>query len=87
MLDQFEDEDTVFAPARRTMAITPDNVNSLPVVMKAVYVGTGGTIVLRAIDDEEDVTIKNVASGDTLSIRAKAVKATGTTATDIVGLY
>lgn len=87
MADRFADlADNIGAPARRAFAITPHDVNALADIPKAIFVGTGGTVILRAIDGEADVTLKNVASGQTLDIRARYVRATGTTAADLVGL-
>ena len=53
---------------------------------KALYVGTGGDIVLRGVGFTSDVTFRNVASGQILDVRASHVRATGTTAADIVAL-
>lgn len=71
--------------AKKIFAITPSNVDLLPVVTKAIYVGTGGNISIIAQNDSAAVTLK-VQDGAILPIRAKAVIATGTTATGIVGL-
>ena len=43
-------------------------------------------MVLRGVGGAADVTFKNVANGQVLDVRAQYVRATGTTATDIVGL-
>lgn len=32
--------------AKKLFAITPSNTNTLPLVTKAIYVGTGGTIAV-----------------------------------------
>ncbi|MEZ5656801.1 MAG: hypothetical protein R3E04_13125 [Sphingobium sp.] len=55
-------------------------------IPKALYVGTGGTVILRGVDSAADVTFKNVANGQILDVQAQFVRATGTTATDIVAL-
>jgi len=78
--------DTVIAPARAPYAVTPHDVNELPITPRALFVGTGGTLVLSGIDASSDVTLRNVASGQVLDIRARFVRATGTTAADIVAL-
>jgi hypothetical protein len=49
-------------------------------------VGTGGDLVGRAAGSNADVTFKNLASGQILDVRLQYVRASGTTATDIVGL-
>lgn len=82
----FSQADTVNDPARAPFAIVPHDVNALPIVPKALYVGSGGSVVLRGVDGAADVTFKNVASGQVLDVRALYLRATGTTAADIVGL-
>lgn len=78
--------DTVSAPSRAPFEVSAHDTNPLPVIPKALFVGTGGTIVLRGVDGGADVTLRNIASGQILDIRAQFVRATGTTATDIVAL-
>lgn len=78
--------DTISSPARRAFAVTPHNVNELPEVPKALYVGTGGDVTLRPVDSDADVVLKNVGSGQVLDIRPSHIRATGTTAADIVAL-
>lgn len=78
--------DSLIAPAREAFALTPDDSNELTRATKAVYVGTGGDIVLRAVGSESDVALRNVVAGSVLAIRLRAVRATGTTAANLVGL-
>jgi hypothetical protein len=78
--------DSLTGPARSPFAVVPHDTNELTNIPKALYVGTGGTIILRGVDGSADVTFKNVASGQILDIRVQYVRATGTTAPDIVGL-
>ena len=78
--------DTVVAPSANAFPIVPDDENDLPEVTKALYIGTGGTLVLRSIHSDQDATFVNVISGSILDVRTVAVRATGTTASDIVGL-
>jgi hypothetical protein len=67
--------------------VTPHDSNALADVPKALFVGTGGTLVLRGVNGSSDATWKNVPSGSVLPFRAQYVRATGTTAADIVALY
>lgn len=78
--------DSAMAPALECFAITPDDTAILPSLTKAIYVGTGGDIVLRSARGEADVTFRNIPSGYILDVRVAAIRATGTTADDIVGL-
>jgi hypothetical protein len=74
------------APSRRVMAITPDDTGYLREATRALYIGEGGDVALIAADDEETTIFRNVASGSVLDVQTVAVKATGTTASAIVGL-
>ncbi|GEM_PF-1476534 len=86
MNDRFRTtSDSLTAPARRAFAILPHDSEELPLVTKAVIVGLGGEVVLRAQDSDSDVTI-SAASGQMLPIRVSHVRATGTTAGNLVGL-
>lgn len=77
--------DSALAPSRAPYAIVPHDTNPLPAVTKAIYVGTGGTVTLRGAAGSADVTYKNVASGSYLEVSASHVRATGTTAADLIG--
>lgn len=77
--------DSVTAPARRAFAIIPHDSQPLPLVTKGLCVGMSGNIALRAIDSEDDVTL-SVVAGQLLPIRITHIRATGTTASGLVGL-
>lgn len=74
-------------PADSAEAITPDDVNPLSDIPRALYVGTGGNITMRGAGGSSDKVWKNVPSGVVLPFRARFVRATGTTAADILALY
>jgi hypothetical protein len=78
--------DMLIASSINPYAITPHDTDPLPVVPKAIYVGTGGDVTLRGIGAEADVTFRNLPSGYYFCVRASHVRATGTTATDLVAL-
>ncbi|ANU07150.1 spike base protein, RCAP_Rcc01079 family [Paraurantiacibacter namhicola] len=78
--------DTPGDPARDCFPVTPADNADLDRLTKAIYVGTGGDIVLRAADADVDVTFRNVPAGSILDIRVRAVRVSGTTAADLVGL-
>ncbi len=73
--------------ARNLAAVTPSDGADLPNVAKALWIGGAGNVSVIAVDDGEAVTITGVPAGAILPIRAKRVRATGTTATNIVNLY
>lgn len=88
MADQFEGTlDSVSSPARRAVAVVPHDMNPIPDVPKALYVGTGGSITMAGAGGGADQVWANVQPGTILPFRARYVRATGTTAADILALY
>lgn len=86
MSDPFEHlADAPSAPSRAPFAVVPDDSASLPRVPKGLYVGKGGDVVLRGVDAEADVTYRNLPDASYIAVRASHVRASGTTAADIVG--
>jgi hypothetical protein len=79
--------DSVSGPATRAVAVVPHDVGALADIPKALFVGTGGNVTARGVGGGADVLFKNVAAGSILPLRAQFVRATGTTAQDIVALY
>lgn len=77
--------DAAELPAKRLRAITPHDTNELDFVPKALYVGVGGTISIIAQEDTAAVSL-TVTSGAIIPVRAKIVRATGTTATGIIAM-
>ena len=79
-------------PASGVFAITPndstifDGEGSNKPPARSVYVGGAGNVSITAMDDTT-ATFTNVPPGVILPIHVKQVKATGTTATNILGLY
>ena len=86
MSDKYENVNGLADPARMAFAITPHATNEIDPLPKALFVGTGGNLVGRAVGSSADVTFKNLADGTILDVRLQYVRASGTTAADIVGL-
>ncbi|WP_427966473.1 spike base protein, RCAP_Rcc01079 family [Altererythrobacter sp.] len=85
--DNFQSSsDSLISPAQICFAVTPDDAQDLAMVTKAIYIGLGGDVTLRSVDNTDDVTFANVPTGAILDVRVSAVRATGTTASNIVGL-
>ena len=85
-MDPYENfADSLIAPAKSAFAIAPDDILDLPVATKALYVGSAGSVVVRLVEADEDVTLANVPAGTILPIRVRAVRETST-AQDFVGL-
>lgn len=76
---------SLVAPASGAHAVTPSDSLELPQISRAIYVGTGGNLVIEMLWGGT-VTFANVPSGSLLPIRARKVLSTST-ATAIVGLY
>jgi hypothetical protein len=72
------------SPATDAFAITPSDTVELPAVTKAIYVGSGH-VTLRPVHASGDVTYRNVPTGSYLTVRSSHVRATGTTAGDLIG--
>lgn len=74
------DPDDPDNPARGTFGVTPHDVNELPLIPKALYFNATGWVTVRSIDASADEAFY-VTSGQTLDVRAKYVRATGTSLT------
>lgn len=85
--------ETPESPARNSFAITKSDTLEVsqetpPILPRAIYVGTGGTIVMALHGDTKVTqTWLNVPSGTVLPVRPQLIFATGTTASDILGIY
>ena len=72
--------------SRTPFPIVPSDAVPLPALVKGIYVGTGGDVTLRGVgSDAQDVTYKNLPDASYLQVAALYVRATGTTATNLVG--
>ncbi len=84
-MDNFQyHRDSVSDPARSARVAVPQDAAMLPIVPKAVFVGSGGDVKLRCIDDEAPVLFRNVPSGTILPLRAAELWQSDTTAGDLV---
>jgi hypothetical protein len=77
---------SVSAPAKHAFAVTPSDSTDLAQETRALYVGSSGNLAV-IMASGETVTFAGVAAGSLLPIRVDRVKATGTTASDILGVY
>jgi hypothetical protein len=73
-------------PANRAFSIVPNDGTDLEYVTTALYVGGAGDISLVSRAGGAPVILKAVPVGTILPIRVSRVRATGTTATNLVGL-
>ena len=87
-LDQFSNVvDSISAPASASASITPSDATPLAAIPRAIYVGTGGDLAMRGKRDAADQIWRNVPSGALLPFRPTYVRATGTTAANLLALY
>ncbi len=71
--------------SRVPFALVPSDSVPLTQVVKGIYVGTGGDVTLRGVGGASDVTYRNLPNASYIGVRASFVRATGTTATDLIG--
>lgn len=75
------------SPAHHALALTPNDDTDLSNgATRGIYVGVSGDIVAILCPGTTAVTFKSVPVG-VLPIEASRVKATGTTATNLLALY
>jgi hypothetical protein len=72
-------------PATNWFAITPADGTDLAAKPRAIYVGGAGNLAIS--NGIQTATLVAVPAGSLLPIRPDRVLSTGTTATNIVGLY
>ena len=78
--------DDITSPARGGFAITSSDSTDLVAETRAIYIGSAGDLV-AVLASGDEVTFVGLAGGTVLPVRAQRIKATGTTAGDLVGLY
>lgn len=74
------------SPAEHAVEITPSNDTDLANTTRGVYAGVSGDLKVDTVGGST-VTFVGLAAGIIHPIRARRVYATGTDATDIIGVY
>jgi len=74
------------APSSDAAVVAPSDATPLTFVTKALFVGGAGNVAV-IMQGGAAVTFTGVLAGQILPIRVSQVKATGTTATNIVALW
>lgn len=88
MADMFYEASPGFAgPTTNAFAITPSDDAFFSQPTREIYVGGAGDLKVVMLKTDTAVTFKAVPVGTTLRIRVRKVLATGTTATQLLGLY
>lgn len=85
-MTQISNSGFVREQAGTAKVVTTSDVNKLPFLTSALYVGTGGNLKVT-MSGGDDVTFVNIADGSFLPILVDKVFATGTTASNILALY
>lgn len=86
MADTFENHDTgLDSPAENAAAVTPADT-ALTNTPRALYVGTGGDVVVYMKGSTTAITFANVPGGTWLPLRVDQVRA-ATDASDIVAVW
>ena len=69
------------------LPVTPDDTNALSYQTRALYIGTGGDVEVRAQDNPDTaIVFYNVSNGTVLDIAVSHVYNTNTTASNIIAL-
>ena len=72
--------------AKQAAAITPADA-PLTRNIRALYIGGAGDVVGIPIDQDTEVTFVGLQAGTILPVMFKQISLTGTSATNLVGLY
>lgn len=70
----------------KAAAVTPHDTNVLT-SPGTIYVGVGGNVSVVPWEGSTAVLFKNLPAGAVIPVKVKQVKATSTTATDLVVIY
>ncbi|RXZ77256.1 hypothetical protein EBB07_33835 [Paenibacillaceae bacterium] len=82
------DDIAKLASAVTAAVVTPNDTTDLAAgATKGIMVGTSGDIVVDMVTSGASITLKNIAAGIIHPLSVKRIRATGTTATDIVAVY
>lgn len=73
-------------PFMNAFAVVPSDVSPQPMMVRAIYVGVTGNLSVRLRGDTTPVTFYAVPAGTVLNVAAAMIMATGTTASDLIGL-
>lgn len=71
-------------PARTAMAVVPSDTVVLDPIPRGIYVGTGGDVTVRPVGSAVDVTYRNLTDSSYIAVRVSHVRATGTTALNLI---
>ena len=88
MADIFEaNQAGLSSPAEHAAAVTPSDSADLANSSRALWVGGAGNVSLDLVGSGSAIVFLAVPEGSLLPIRAKRVRSTATTATNIVSIW
>lgn len=73
-------------PSGKSAVVTTSDTLAQP-VGRGIFIGTSGNITGRLVDDSVDSVWKNLAAGIEHPLRFQYIRATGTTAADMLILF
>ena len=86
MTDEFLNFQTsLVSPATAAETIVPSDTDELAYATRAVYVGSGGDVAAETVGGDV-ILLRNTQPGVIYPLRLVRVRATGTTAADLIGL-
>lgn len=74
------------SPPEHAAEITPSDLDDLPFATRALYIGGQGDVAVR-MQAGDVVTLNNLQPGTLIPLRVVQVRASGTSASGIVGLW
>jgi hypothetical protein len=74
-------------PASGAFVIAPSDTVDFNQITRGIYVGSTGDVVVLLAKDTAVVTLVAVPAGSLLPLRVKRVNLTGTTASNLVGVF
>jgi len=74
------------SPYRHAAAVSPSDTVDLTNVTRAIYIGVTGDVTLITANSET-VLLKGALAGSVIRVQASRIKATGTTATNLVAFW
>lgn len=87
MADKFETYAAgLESPARHAFTITPNDNADFANFARAFYVGATGDVALTTVGGD-DIIMVGLPLGSVVPVACKRIKSTGTTASNLVGLY
>jgi len=76
-----------YAGAADAATVTPTDDVELDPIPRALWVGTAGNLTVILKNMSTTIAFNNIQAGTMIELEAKEVRATGTTASDIVAVW